>query len=109
MIILPCSYAQYKYEIIIIKLQYTISPQYLSANYQNAEFLTFPEKLELLETDPEKYYYLNRTGGVYDIPDADDTEEFHLTMVREDNSINPKLFNNYVIIHRNEAQWPSFT
>ena len=37
--------------------------------------------LGLQDTDPDHYYYLNRTGGVYDVPDIDDTEEFRLTMV----------------------------
>ena len=39
------------------------------------------ETLGLQESDPAEYFYLNRTGGVYDIPDVDDTEEFCATMV----------------------------
>ena len=39
------------------------------------------ETLGLQESDPAEYFYLNRTGGVYDIPDVDDTEEFYATMV----------------------------
>jgi hypothetical protein len=44
-------------------------------------FYSRPETLGLQESDPAEYYYLNRTGGVYDVPDADDTEEFQATLV----------------------------
>ena len=39
------------------------------------------ETLGIQESDPAEYFYLNRTGGVYDVPDVDDTEEFYATMV----------------------------
>jgi hypothetical protein len=44
-------------------------------------FCSLSETLGLQESDPAEYYYLNRTGGVYDVPDADDTEEFQATLV----------------------------
>lgn len=41
----------------------------------------FIEILGLQIPDPSQFYYLNRTGGVYTVPDTNDTEDFIATKV----------------------------
>lgn len=53
------------------------------------------ETLGLQESDPAEYFYLNRTGGVYDVPDVDDAEEFYATMVNSYTTIWMIVLNGY--------------
>ena len=55
--------------------------RYITRLYSPEMFVLVLESLGLQESDPAEYFYLNRTGGVYDVSDVDDNEEFHATMV----------------------------